>query len=72
MYCPKCKEMQDKPSVREIFKGSYECVHCGYDRGIEDHEKDMAFDMLMDRIEAIEAKLGIKSDVWSYYVDDYY
>lgn len=63
MYCPYCREMQDKPTLRDIFRGKYECHQCHYERTIEYHEKDMAFDMLMDRIEAIEAKLGIKNDV---------
>lgn len=62
-YCRKCGEGVGKPTLREMIHDNQHCCHCGNKRDIDEDEKKWALDGVLDRIEAIEAKLGIKSDV---------
>lgn len=61
-YCRKCGEGISKPTLREIIHDNQECFHCHTKRDIDKDEIIWALDGVLDRLEAIEAKLGIKND----------
>ncbi|WP_316224981.1 MULTISPECIES: hypothetical protein [unclassified Bradyrhizobium] len=48
----------DAPDIREAIKGVQECG-CGWTHHVEDFEKTQALDDLMERLERIEAHLGL-------------
>lgn len=50
----------DHPTIQEALKGEQLCSSsCGYVHVIEDHEKEYAVDQIVERIERIEAHLGL-------------
>ncbi len=57
-YCGKCHSAMDAPDIREAIKGVQECG-CGWTHHVEDFEKTQALDDLMERLERIEAHLGL-------------
>lgn len=62
-YCLKCDNCRPKPTINEVIEGVQDCNYCGNIHKIEDWERQRAIIDIVERIEAIEAKLGIKNDV---------
>ncbi|WP_316234846.1 hypothetical protein [Bradyrhizobium sp. SZCCHNR1004] len=46
------------PTIRDALKGEQSC-DCGWTHRVEDHEKALAVDDLMERVERLEAHLGL-------------
>ena len=59
-YCPSCGSGMDAPTFREVIIGEQACGGtCDYVREVEPHEKDVGVDSFIERIEKIEAHLGL-------------
>lgn len=58
VYCDKCECGQDKPTVRQVLEDDYRCHCCDAPLRTVMSKKDALLEML-DRLEAIEAHLGI-------------
>lgn len=61
-YCQKCGECVDRPTLREIIHDNKKCFHCHTKFNIDEVEIRWVLDGVLDRLEAIEAKLGIKNN----------
>jgi hypothetical protein len=62
-YCPKCGQGMDAPTIREVIKGKQTCDEpytfvCGYEREIDDHERDQAVEDFIERVEEMDKRLA--------------
>lgn len=55
-YC-QCGRVHDTPTFKEVFIGVAACDHCGKERKVDDLERKIAVDVLIDRIESLEAEV---------------
>lgn len=61
-YCQKCGSGMDSPTFREVIIGEQPCPqapNCDWVHEVEQHEKDYAVDSFIERVERIEAHLGL-------------
>jgi hypothetical protein len=60
-YCRNCGNRMDHPSIRDVIAGQQVCENavCDYVHHVEQHEKEGAAEQLIERIERIEAHLGL-------------
>lgn len=53
-YC-RCGEGYKPATFKEVFIGFATCENCGNQRQVDDLERELAVNALMDRIESLEA-----------------